>query len=152
MLSTVKDISIVVAGLVAFITFATGVVQYVRQTRIQRIQNFVEMRRRFLEDTTFRNLLNLLATDDPALAGAQVQDRRNLVGFFEEIALMVNSGALSIQVAHYMFGYYVALVDRSENFWVNLDKPGVYWTVFRRFSARLAEREKEAGRDAPLRF
>lgn len=126
--------------------------RYARQIRIQRIQNFVELRRRFFEDSTFRNLLNLLATDDPALAQAPVQDRRNLVGFFEEIALMVNSKALTPQVAHYMFGYYVALVDRSENFWMNLDKGGVYWTVFRRFAARLAEREKETGRGAPLRF
>lgn len=152
MLTTVKDVSIVVAGVVALATLVTGAFQYARQIRFQRIQQFVEMRRRFLEDATFRRLLNLLAEDDERLAKEPVQDRRNLVGFFEEIALMVNSGALSPQVAQYMFGYYVALVDRSQYFWERLDKDGLYWTVFRRFARRLNELEEESARSAPLRF
>ena len=136
-LSTIKDVSITIASVVTLITFMTGVVQYVRQGRQMRATQFVEMRRRFLEDLSFREILNLLAGDDPKLAEIPIQQRRNLVGFFEEVALMVNSRAIGEQVAHYMFGYYINLVDGSTHFWEGLDKKSEYWALFRAFAARM---------------
>ncbi len=137
MIAFIKDLSIILAGAVALITFVTGTYQYLRQNRYTRVQHFVDMRRRFLENQTFRALLELLATDDPALSQMPVQDRRNLVGFFEEVALLMNSGILQPQVTRYMFGYYVRLIDRSEHFWSGLDKGSVYWTVFRDLAGQL---------------
>ena len=134
MLSFVKDVSIIIAGLVTLITFMTGVVQYVRQGRQMRASQFIEMRRRFLEESSFRGILNLLATDDVKLKETPIQERRNLVGFLEEVALMVNSGILKPEVAHYMFGYYVLLVDGSENFWHGLNKDSEYWSLFHAFA------------------
>lgn len=152
MVAYVKDLSIILAGLIALVTFMTGTWQFMRQARYTRVQNFLELRRRFLEDPVFRDLLNRLAVNDPTLAEAPIQDRRNLVGFFEEIALLINSGVLRPLVANYMFGYYVALIGRSDPFWQGLDRDSVYWTVFRRLEARLAKLEKEAGRAEPLKF
>jgi hypothetical protein len=143
----IKDLSIILAGAVALITFVTGTYQYLRQNRYTRVQHFVDMRRRFLENPTFRELLELLAKDDPKLNQMPVQDRRNLVGFFEEVALLMNSGILQPQVTRYMFGYYVRLIDSSLHFWEGLDKGSVYWTVFRDL-ARQLEALKVEPRDA----
>lgn len=134
MLTLVKDISIIIAGVITLITFMTGVFQYVRQGQQTRAAQFVEMRRRFLEDPSFREILNYLDHDDPRLCEVPVQERRNLVGFLEEVALTVNSKILRPQVAHYMFGYYVRLVDSSKYFWEGLDKDSEYWTLFRTFA------------------
>jgi hypothetical protein len=150
MLSTVKDVSIVIAGLVALITFVTGTYQFIRQSRMVRTDQFVQMRRRFLENPAFRDILNLLATDDPALAHCSVQDRRNLVGFLEEVGLMVKSDMIRPAVAHYMFGYYVRAIARSEHFWEGLDPHSEYWTVFREFAENL-DRQKTTSTKA-LRF
>lgn len=153
MLSLIKDISIIVAGVITLITFMTGVFQYVRQGKQTRAAQFVEMRRRFLEDPSFREICNLLATDDPALREVPVQERRNFVGFFEEVALMVNSGILKPKVAHYMFGYYVLLVDGSTHFWEGLDRSSEYWAVFRSFAAVMKQQKSVApGRAQPLEF
>ena len=46
-----------------------------------------------------------------------IQDRRNFVGFLEEVAVMVNSGLIKKEVAHYMFGCYVLLTDRCDELW-----------------------------------
>lgn len=143
-LTVVKDLSIIIAGAVTLITFMMGVIQYARQGHDARATQFVQMRRRFLEDPAFRELLNLLATDDLRLAQMPIQDRRNFVGFFEEVALMVNSRIIKPGVAHYMFGYYVLLVDRSEHFWEGLDRDGVYWEVFRQFAAQMKSVKREA--------
>ena len=137
-----KDLSIIIAGVIALITFATGVFQYIRQGNQIRATQFIEMRRRFLEDPIFRNILNLLAQDDPALETVPVQDRRNLVGFLEEVALMVNSRLIRPRVAQYMFGYYIILVDSSEHLWAGLDKESDYWYVFKNFAHSIRDMQK----------
>jgi hypothetical protein len=154
-LTTIKDWSIVAAGMVALITLITGLVQYVRQARLLRVQQFVDMRRRFLENPTFREILNLLATDNSLLREVPIQDRRNLVGFLEELALMVNSGVIRPEVAHYMFGYYTKLIAESKHFWEGLDRDSDYWTVFWNYAEQkkaLARIEKSRGREHRLMF
>lgn len=141
-LSVIKDFAIILAGVIALTTFLSGVLEYGRQGRSRRAEHFVEMRRRFLEDDSFRQTLNLLARDDARLRELSIQDRRNFIGFFEEVALMVNSRIIRREVAHYMFGYYVGLAARSENLWEGLDKESEYWTVFREFAATLREVKK----------
>ncbi len=142
MLSTVKDASIVLAGIVAFLTLWTGLLQYARGLHQARATQFVLMRRRFLEDATFRRLLDLLATGAPGIAGESVQDRRNLVGFLEEVALLVNSRLLAPDVARYMYGHYFGLIEGSAAFWEGLDRASPHWAVFREFAARLAEGDR----------
>ncbi len=152
-LGLVKDVSIIVAGAVTLITFMTGVVQYIRQGRQHRATQFVEMRRRFLEDPSFREILNMLGTQDGRLAILPIQDRRNFVGFLEEVALMVNSKVLSARVAHYMFGYYVLLVDGCDPFWEGLDRTSEYWSVFRVFAQTMKMQQGIASRNPQeLRF
>lgn len=133
-LDLVKDLAIILGGLVAFTTFVTGVLEYSRQNHLRRAEQFVEMRRRFLETPLFREILNQILANDPALAELPAQDRRNFIGFLEEVALLTNSGLIRAEVAHYMFGYYVLLADRNEHLWAGLDKSGRYWTLFRSFA------------------
>jgi hypothetical protein len=128
-----KDISIIVAGVIAFFTLWQGLFQYSRQGHATRASQFIQMRRRFLEDAVFKDLLNLIAAGDPRVSETPIQDRRNLVGFLEEVALMMNSGLLKPEVAHYMFGYYVLLIQECEPFWTGLDRSSEYWDVFHGF-------------------
>ena len=124
-------------GIIALTTFFSGTFEYIRQGHQHRASNFVQMRRRFLEDPLFRDLLNLMATDSAELKDTPIQIRRNFVGFLEEVALMVNSGLIKKEVAHYMFGYYVLLTDRCENFWDGLDRDSQYWAVFRQLAMQM---------------
>ena len=95
------------------------------------------MRRRFLEEKSFQGILTKIHDGCPEIGQTSIQDRRNLVGYFEEVALMMNSGLIRPEVAHYMFGYYVLLIDDCESFWQDLDRLGDYWAVFRAFAARM---------------
>ena len=147
-----KNWAIIAAGAVGLVTFFTGVLEYVRQGRQHRAQNFVQMRRRFLETPQYREILDLLANDDPKLREASVQEKRNFVGFLEEVALMVNSNLIRREVAHYMFGYYVLLTAKSEHFWENLDRSSRYWTLFRAFAEDMAELERVTESRKDLHF
>lgn len=138
-LSIAKDTAIVLGTVIALVTFFSGTWEYVRQGHQQRAQHFVQMRRRFLETPQYREILDLLATDSRALTEISVQEKRNFVGFLEEVALMVNSGLIRRDVAHYMFGYYVLLCHKSQNFWSGLDRTSQYWTVFRSFASEMEQ-------------
>lgn len=151
-LTTVKDVSIVVAGIVAFIGLLSGAIEYRRRGRQERAQHFLDSRRRFLEDPSFRHILNLLATDDAGLSAIPIQERRNLVGFLEEVALMVDSKLIRLEVAHYMYGYYVLLVANSKHFWVGLDPDSQYWAVFRQFANKLRNAAKLPAEKSELTF
>lgn len=118
-------------------TFFTGAVEYWKRGRQERAEHFVQMRRRFLESPEHREILDLLQAHDPSIADYSVQAKRNFVGFLEEVALMVNSGLIRQDVAHYMFGYYLRLVDENEPFWIGMDRDSEYWTLFRRFASRM---------------
>lgn len=146
-LTIIKDLSIVVAGIVALITFVFGLGEYVKRGRQERALHFVEMRRRFLGTPEFKQVLSALHAKDDSPARLPVQDKRNFIGFFEEVALLVNSGMLRADVAHYMYGHYVLLADGSSSFWENLDRDSVYWTLFRKFAADMRNEKKENPRD-----
>lgn len=138
-LSLSKDWAIIVGSLIALVTFLTGVMEYARQGHHRRAEHFLQMRRRFLETPEFRLILEYLQRENPKLDDVSIQDKRNFVGFLEEVALMVNSGLIRLEVARYMFGYYVHLVRNSDRFWQNLDRDSEYWTVFREFADRLGQ-------------
>lgn len=147
-----KNWAIIAAGVIAFITFVTGLLEYVRQGRQHRAQNFVQMRRRFLETPQYRQILDKLAVDDPTLANESIQEKRNFIGFLEEVALMVNSKLIRREVAHYMFGYYVLLAAKSQHFWSGLDKESPYWTVFREFAVEMGQMNETKSGKEELRF
>lgn len=147
-----KNWAIIVAGLVAFITFLTGLLEYIRQGRQHRAENFVQMRRRFLETPQYRQILDKLAVDDPTLAQESIQEKRNFIGFLEEVALMVNSKLIRREVAHYMFGYYVLLAAKSVHFWEGLGKDSEYWSEFRRFATEMSEMKENPGDREGLKF
>lgn len=150
-LSTTKDIALVVGGVAALTTLLTGLMEYARQANLKRGEAFVAMRRRFLEVPLFREILNLLDADDPHLAELSVQDRRNFVGFLEEVALMSRSKMIRPEVAHYMFGRYVCLADKSQHLWVGLQKKDRYWSLFRRYAVENRAME-QSGEPRNLRF
>lgn len=133
-LSTTKDVSIIVAGLIALITFVTGTLEYRRRGRQERAETFMQMRRRFQESPEFRLILDLVTKNDPTVAHVNSQERRNLAGFLEEVGLMVNSGLIRPEVARVMFGVYVDLVKNSPSFWEGLEPESPDWTMFRRLS------------------
>lgn len=139
-LTLIKDWAITVAGLIALTTFITGLIEYVRRGRQERAQNFIQMRRRFLETPAYLEILDLLQASDPALANVSIQNRRNFLGFLEEVALMANSKLIRLEIADYMFGYYVLLAAKSQYLWSGLDRDDRYWNVFNRFAKLLAER------------
>jgi hypothetical protein len=102
-----------------------------------------------------------LENDSKKLATIGFEEKRAYLTFFEELALLHNSGLIRADVIYYMFGYYAVKCLDSENFWSDIKKSELYWGIFLCFARQMKSRLEAAKRDdihnvavglEPLRF
>jgi len=139
--------TLVIAGVVAAAALATlvkALVEYVQQGQQKRADQFFELRRRFKESREYTDIAALidLEPNGERLRRTPFPEKRNYLGLFEEIALVVNSGLIKPEVAHYMFGYYAVRCWESESFWWEVNRESHYWALFRDFVVRMKEIEQ----------
>src|SRR5258708_5691044 len=116
LLTDAKDLATIVVGVIALITLAKGVVEYIRQGAQKRAEMYIDFEKRFLENEKFREICHLLETDDVKLKEVPFGDKLHFLGFFEQVALLLNSNLIRVDVAHYMFGYYAVQAEKSKHF------------------------------------
>ena len=132
----------------AAITTIFGLYQYHTQIKQKRAEYFIEMRHKLKDTEPFKKICELIFVDGEKLKQVPPQDKRDFLGFLEEVALMLNSGLIDKKVAHYMFGNYAIKCWKSENFWLGPDskeqivRSGRYWSLFRNFKDEMEELEK----------
>lgn len=149
-MSTSASITLVVAGVssaVALLTFVYGVLEYRRQGRQRRTEQFFAFGRRVESDEIFvklRDLLDAEAAEEPGataeLEGQPAKDKYHFMGAYEELAVLVNSGLVRLEIAHYMHGYPAILCKRSQGFWTGKNAPvrtDPHWHVFGEFADRM---------------
>jgi len=130
------------AGVVAAIV---GIIEFYRESRRRRIELFLQMRHRFKENPVFVRICGLL--DFPTKAAEvrvlSFEEKRELLGFFEEVALLTNGHIISKRVANYMFGYYAIRCWKSDDFWWNINRDSYYWSLFRNFVENMEAVERK---------
>jgi hypothetical protein len=135
-------LTVIIAGvgrLIALAGLAKALLEYTQQGRQKRAEQFFALRRRMKDSSEFRRIAGLL--DDPRgaeeLAPVPFVEKRDYLGLFEEVALVVNSGLITPEVAHYMFGYYAIRCWENEAFWVGVNRDSLYWSVFADFARQM---------------
>jgi hypothetical protein len=132
-----KDLATIIGVGIAAFTFVKVLFEYMDQGAQKRVERFLEMRKRLKENNLFKELCSLLEHGDPKLAAMPFKDKRELLGFFEEIAIMLNSGVTRKEVAHYMFGYYAIRCWESDDFWQGVNRDSPYWALFKNFALQI---------------
>ncbi len=141
-----KDIVSSILGGIALVFTAfsiiQGLIEYKKQGVTKRAEIFIQMRTRLREDPVFKNICNLLETDEEELKEISIADKDRFLGFFEELAVMKNSGLINEQLTFYMFGYYAIRCFDSANFWHNLNRKHALWSLFMDFAKTMIVTEK----------
>jgi hypothetical protein len=139
----VKSVNVGVTVLVALLTFIFGLFEYKRQGSQKRANFFILMRERMYKNKVFIKICDLLDKEDASFDGIDYWNKRDFLGFFEELALMVNSNIIKKDVAHYMFGYYVIRCWQNDKFWTGtgIDRQSFYWGLFKKFAMDMKEIE-----------
>ncbi|MCD9186637.1 MAG: hypothetical protein LUM44_09395 [Pyrinomonadaceae bacterium] len=137
-----KNIATIIGGVVALFALIKGVYEYIKQGAQKRAEQFFEMRNRFKDKDSFKEIADLTELDDPKLKEIPFKEKRDYLGFMEEIAISVNSKLIKPEIAHYMFGYYAIKCWKSRNFWSDINRDSLYWIVFKTFVEKMQEIEK----------
>ena len=140
-LEDAKDLATIVGVGVAVFTFIKAMLEYTQQGVQKRAQLYFDLERKFLDDKELREIFVLLDTDDIKLSETPNELKLKFLGFYEQVALMLNSKLIEPEVAHYMFGYYAVRCIDSVNFWKGEDKESPYWALFRYFSQHMKKFE-----------
>jgi len=127
-----------IAGLIAFGTFIKAILEYRLQGRQKRAELFDTFKTRLRTDQQLNRVIPLLESDNLELRDIAQIDKYYFLGFYEQIAVAVNSGLIKKNVAHYFFGYFARCCWESDNFWfINeemfIDKNAYYWATFKKF-------------------
>ncbi|MEX2029579.1 MAG: hypothetical protein WD906_01195 [Anaerolineales bacterium] len=136
-LQDLASVAVILGALLGVPTLIIGVIEFSRQGAQRRASHYLEQRKRFRTDTILYEIIGLLEADSPKLRRYSTPDRAHLLGMFEELALLLNSGLVTRHVAHYMFGYPALLCWKSRNFWHGLDRDSNYWALFRDFAMQM---------------
>jgi len=146
-----KDtITIIIGVLVCIITFGTflkALFEFRLQGKQKRAELFDTYKVRLRTDNQLNRITPLLEDDKIELRDISMIDKYYFLGFYEQIAVAINSGLIKKNVAHYFFGYFAIQCWESENFWY-LDEDSViakdeyYWLTFTNFVQTMKKVEK----------
>jgi hypothetical protein len=148
-LTDVKDVAVIIGTAVATFTLVKAVFEYTRQNAQKRAEHYTYLREEFQKNGRFGEFFALLDNDDPSLASLSFDKKQDLIGFYEDIALAVNSGLLRKEVAHYMFAYYALRCWDSNHFWNDLNRESHYWMIFRHFVQDMKRIQNELTENPP---
>jgi hypothetical protein len=151
-IDSAKDLAALVAVVIALGTLVKGVLEYQRQGAQKRAELFFSLEKQFLENEKFREIFELLERDDPKLAILPFRDKLHYLGYYEHIALMLNSDLLNPVVAHYMYGYYALRCADSKNFWAGVERDSPYWSLFMDFAGQMRALENSFDRQKNWRL
>lgn len=130
-------------GLVALGTFIKAIFEYKLQGRQKRAELFDKFKGTLKTEPRILQVTQYLEDDNIALSTIPILDRYFFLGFYEQIAIAVNSQLIKKEVAHYMFSYFALRCWESENFWTGINKKSYYWHVFRQYVEQMQKLESK---------
>ena len=122
-----------IVGLAGLGTFIKAIIEYRLQGRQKRAELFDKYKSVLKSDQRIIQVAQYLENDDPSLANIPLLDRYYFLGFYEQLAITVNSKLIKKDVAHYMFSYFALRCWESNNFWIGINKNSYYWSVFKNY-------------------
>jgi hypothetical protein len=154
--SIAKDVVVILGGLVALLTLVKGVREYSLNGTMKRAEYFAALYRQLHDIVVLGKICRLLDEESKELATVPYSEKFQFLAFFENVALMVNSGLLKRDLAQYMFAYYGIRCYESQAFWINMNRDSPYWMLFVSFAQAMKSDEamlgKAPGRLASLKF
>lgn len=142
-LEIIKTVATVGTAVIAAVTILKGYAEYKLSAVQKRVELFEKYHQKLKENETLKRIIGLLDDKSADVRNIPRTDKYFYLGYFEEIALLVNSGVLKPEIAHYMFAYYAKICWTNDNFWHDINRNSIYWRVFREFVEQMIELENK---------
>jgi hypothetical protein len=116
------------SAIAAVCTFLWKVAVDSKEAALKRFDKFQEMRKRTDEGTLSSTLDTIDGDCEPSIADLDLTRKEEVLAFYEEIAIMANSGLIGRRLAYYMFGYYAKKINESRAFWADGTVPSTHFS------------------------
>ena len=116
----IENIKLIVTTLtifIAMIALVKGVFEYTKNNQLARANVFLELRKRFKETSNFSRIIEYLDSHDSKLAQVSKSDKLKFLGFFDDLAILINSGLVDKIIANQTFGFYVQKAWENPDMW-----------------------------------
>jgi hypothetical protein len=111
---------------------------------LKRTEFFLTQHRRLFDDADLSKVLSMVDADSDELIEEDMWNKkRKFLTFFEEIALLIDSGQIGSEASYYMFGHYAQCAREGRNFRVGLDMSPAHWNLFFKFAEASARYRTE---------
>ena len=141
-LSDFKDIFTIVGVIVSTALFFLAYRQYGKAEKQKKAEHFFKLREKYNTNKDFRKIREIIDCNDTENKEISLDAKREFFGFYEEIAIMVNSKLIKEELAFYMFGYYAIKYDEIDDFKSYIDEEKEYWIIFSDFAQKMINNEK----------
>jgi len=137
--NTLKELSTIIGAGIALTTLVKGVFEYTKTNTMKRAEYFSQLHKELMDVVVETRIGSALETNSNTLRALSFDEKFRFLGYFEKVALMLNSGLVREKVVHYMFGYFAIQCWNNQEFWNDLDRDSFYWALFRKFAERMKE-------------
>lgn len=142
-LEVIKTAAITGTAILAIVTLIKGYYEYKLSTRQKRIEFYEKLGTKLETDENLKTIIDYLETGNPELRKISRFNRYKFLRYYEDIALIMNSGLLKPKIAHYMFSYYAIRCADSTDFWHDINKEAIYWKTFIDFVSQMRSIESD---------
>lgn len=139
----IKNFPAILGVIVAIWGLWKGVIEFALQGSQKRAEIFLKKQNEYFSNKSFNEIRTLLEDDMDKLKEIPFEEKRSYLTFFEEVAVLRNTGLIKNDLAYYMYGYYATKCLESSNFWININKEKIFWNVFIRFAEEMKYRLRD---------
>ena len=134
-----KDWITIAGFIVSFFLLLLALLNYYKAEKQKRAEHFFKLRDKYNNDPTFIKIREIIYSPDnkDISRGINPDEKRKFLGFYEEIAIMVNSKLINEELAFYMFGYYAKKCNELDVFKTYINEDKEYWKVFSEFATKM---------------
>jgi hypothetical protein len=125
-------------AIIALATFWKAIYEYMQQRADKRAQQFIALRSSFRDNPAFQKIISHLYGDEDFSTVDDV-NRIEFMGFYEDLAFLMNSGLIRKEVAFYMFGGDVIKAWKNDRFWSKERKEEKEWALLKDFVGQMQE-------------
>ncbi|MBS1647233.1 MAG: hypothetical protein JST67_07825 [Bacteroidetes bacterium] len=146
-METVKQIILIIGGLVGTISLPIGLYQYHRQQKFKRLQNLSFIWRKFIDSQELLELFDLMNSEKIEEFSKQEYSKSKLkyLALLEEVALFVKEFEVDKEYASYLFYWHFYFVFNEKEafrkaFWNHIDElrdvdaSNSHWEISKQFA------------------
>lgn len=136
-LNIINTVILGIGLFIGLISLSLAYKEYKKSVSLKKFQIYREYVTKMEKNMDFQNIFSKLEKNEKLTNDKDYDSIKELLGFYEDLALQEQSNTLQIELLWYRFGYYALKLRKHQNFNEIINEKGIYWKLFILFVEKL---------------